>query len=73
MVLQSKDEMNLPPQRNQGPPKPSPIGLAIMASGLFVIGIGLVVMGFVRLGFWLFGVPVGLAMIYAGFKTAMKA
>ena len=54
-------------------PKPSPIGLAIMASGMFVIGIGLVVMGFVRRGYWLLGIPVGAAMIYAGFKTAMKA
>lgn len=44
-----------------------------MAAGMFVIGIALVVVGFVRLGGWLFGVPVGAAMIYAGFKTAMKA
>ena len=53
--------------------KLSPIGLAVMASGLFCIGIGLVIMGFVKRGFWLFGIPIGVAMIYAGFKTAMKA
>ena len=53
--------------------KKSPIGLAIMAAGLFVIGIALVIVGFVRLGFWLLGVPVGVAMIWAGYKTAMKA
>lgn len=53
--------------------KPSPIGLAIMASGLFCIGIALAIMGLVKHGWWLCGVPVGLAMIYAGFKTAMKA
>ena len=67
--------MTLPGRQNEKPEsagKGSPIGLAIMASGLFVIGIGLVVMGFVRLGFWLFGIPIGLLMIYAGFKTAMK-
>lgn len=60
-------------QQPTKPPQPSPIGLAIMASGLFVIGIGLVVMGFVRLGWWLLGILIGALMIYAGFKTAMKS
>ncbi len=53
--------------------KPSPIGLALMASGLIVIGLGLVIMGLVRRGWWLAGVPVGGLLLYAGFKTAMKS
>lgn len=55
------------------PLKPSPIGLAIMASGLIAIGLGLVIMGFVRRGWWMLGIPVGTLMLYGGFKTAMKA
>ena len=55
------------------PIKPSPIGLAVMAAGMVVIGIALVIMGFVRGGWWWFGIPVGVAMIYAGFKTALKS
>jgi hypothetical protein len=68
--------MSEPPQPDRKPGKgvkPSPIGLAIMASGLFCFGIGLVILGFVKLGFWLFCVPVGALMIYGGFKTALKA
>lgn len=44
-----------------------------MAAGMFVIGIALVIGGLVLRGFWLLGVPFGALMIYAGFKTAMKA
>lgn len=58
---------------NTNPIKPSPVGLAVMASGLIVIGLGLVIMGFVRRGWWMSGIPVGAGMLFAGFKTAMKA
>ncbi len=44
-----------------------------MAAGLITLGVGLVIMSLVRRGFWLLGLPVGLAMLYAGFKTAMKS